>query len=402
MKVRPLADAKVALVYDRVNTPFGGAEHVLMALHQLFPKAPLCTAVYEPSRAPWAQAFQVRPSFLQSWPGARQAHRQYVAAMPLAFESLDLSSYDVVISVTSAEAKGVITQPHQLHLCYLLTPTRYLWSHYQEYTTGSLGPLKRVVFAYLRWWDQAAALRPDYFIPISRRVASRCQEYYHRATTEVIYPPLPAAISVRPPLPLPTAVATAGWQSSQYYLVVARLVSYKRVKEAVLACQELERPLVVIGDGPERGDIQKLLTTPGRSSRQSTPASGVCYLPTVPAAELPAYYQHCRAFLAPGEEDFGISVLEAHAHGKPAIIHQLSGVAEVSPAGRCSIQLPAGTVSQIVQAIKQLEATSWDASYIQQQVIPYNTEMFGRRFAATVSQLWRRFQAGDRAPQAAG
>src|SRR5258708_2622600 len=167
---------KVALVYDRVNTHYGGAENVLLALHQIYPSAPLYTSVYNPQTATWAKVFDVRTSFLQKFPFAKKFHRLYVALMPLAFESFDLSEFDIVISISSAEAKGVLTKPNQLHVCYLLTPTRYLWSHAEEYQKDWLtGPIRALIFNYLRWWDQSAALRPDIFIPISQLVAERCR-----------------------------------------------------------------------------------------------------------------------------------------------------------------------------------------------------------------------------------
>src|SRR3989338_10684992 len=123
---------KLALIYDRVNK-FGGAERILLALHKLWPEAPLYTAVYDSKSASWAKSFKVIPSFLQSWPKAKRHHEFYPWLTPLAFESFDLSQYDLVVSVTSAEAKAVITKPQTLHLCYCLTPTRYLWSHHQHY-----------------------------------------------------------------------------------------------------------------------------------------------------------------------------------------------------------------------------------------------------------------------------
>ena len=145
-----LTKPKVALVYDRVNTPFGGAENVLLALHQIYPEAPLYTSVYDPKTAPWAKVFSVRPSFLQKIPFAKRFHRLFAVLMPLAFESFDLVEFDIVISITSAEAKGVLTKPNQLHICYLLTPTRYLWSHAKEYEQHRLtGWLRKLVFSYL-------------------------------------------------------------------------------------------------------------------------------------------------------------------------------------------------------------------------------------------------------------
>ena len=156
----------VVLVYDRVNK-FGGAERVLMALHEIWPEAPLYTSVYDPESTPWTKGWDVRPSFLQKFPWARRNHESLGWLMPLAFESLDLSGFDVVISLTSEAAKGVITSPRQLHICYLLTPTRYLWSHAVAYLGTVPLPLRPLAFVAqlkLRHWDFVAAQRPDHII----------------------------------------------------------------------------------------------------------------------------------------------------------------------------------------------------------------------------------------------
>jgi len=168
---------KVALVYDRVNK-WGGAERVLLALHEIWPDAPLYTAVYDPKRAPWAKVFDVRPSFLQHFPFAKSHHELYPWLTQMAFESFSFDEYDVVISVTSAEAKAIITKPRTLHVCYCLTPTRYLWSGYETYqetTRGLVKQLHRWMVPHLRKWDMVASSRPDYYIAISKRVKERIE-----------------------------------------------------------------------------------------------------------------------------------------------------------------------------------------------------------------------------------
>ncbi len=163
---------KVALVYDRVNK-WGGAERVLLVLHELFPDADLYTSVYNKERAKWAKIFSVVPSFLQEFPFAKDAHEFYPLLMPAAFESFNFDDYDLVISVTSEAAKGIITKPQTLHICYCLTPTRYLWSGYDEYFTS---PLEKILsypaISYLRKWDRVASSRPDVFVAISKEVSS--------------------------------------------------------------------------------------------------------------------------------------------------------------------------------------------------------------------------------------
>src|SRR3972149_8462687 len=204
---------KVALAYDRLNK-WGGAESVLLALHKLFPDAPLYTSVYNPKTASWAEEFDpsapfdkaqgkgsgqgIRTSFLQKFPFASSAHELYASLMPIAFESFSFDQYDLVISVTSEAAKGIITKPKTLHICYCLTPTRYLWSAHDFYFKKPPSKFKFIPFfwylsrpfvKYLRYWDKIAAQRPDEYIAISSEVKNRIEKFYNREST-VIFPPL--------------------------------------------------------------------------------------------------------------------------------------------------------------------------------------------------------------------
>ena len=164
---------KVALVYDRVNI-WGGAERLLLALHQIWPEAPLYTSVYDPERAPWAKVFEVRTSFLQKIPLAKKHHEFFAPLMPLAFESFNFDEFDLVISITSESAKGIITKPKTKHLCYCLTPSRYLWSGYKEYfRTSAQRIASSWLVKYLKKWDLVAAKRPDAYFAISQTVQKR-------------------------------------------------------------------------------------------------------------------------------------------------------------------------------------------------------------------------------------
>ncbi|MEK7497519.1 MAG: hypothetical protein AAB656_01225 [Patescibacteria group bacterium] len=180
---------KTAIVYDRVNK-WGGAERVLLTLHEMFPGAPLYTSVYNSKTAPWAAVFpKVYTSFLQNFPFAKNNHELYAILMPIVFESFDFDEYDLVISVTSEAAKGVITKPGTKHICYMLTPTRYLWSGYKEYFKNPLVRfISKPIINYLRSWDKVAAFRPDEIIAISTEVQRRVKKYYNRES-KIIFPP---------------------------------------------------------------------------------------------------------------------------------------------------------------------------------------------------------------------
>lgn len=181
---------KVALVYDRVNK-FGGAERVLLALHEIWPKAPLYTSVYDKKAAPWANVFEVRTSFLQKLPLPKNEHELYPFLMGIAFESFNFDEFDLVISVTHEFAKAIITKPKTFHLCYCLTPTSYLWSGYENYfhpKPGWFKFLSKPLINYLRWYDKIIAHRPDKYVAISKTVQERIKKIYNQES-EVIYPP---------------------------------------------------------------------------------------------------------------------------------------------------------------------------------------------------------------------
>ncbi len=374
---RSSVQPKIALVYDRVNTPYGGAENVLQALHEIFPEAPLFTSVYDKKKARWAKTFRVIPSFLQKIPFAARFHRLLVAFMPLAFESFDLSAFDIVISITSAEAKGILTSPHQLHICYLLTPTRYLWSHQDEYESDWLtGWIRKDIFKYLKWWDEAASKRPDVLIPISELVAERCRIYYQREPQPVIYPP----VTLRPKTSQVSGKALPK-MPEDFYLIVARLVPYKRVDLAIQACQKMGRNLVIIGNGPDLERLKTLTEVPN-------PTAEIQFLQAVQHDQVSAYYSHCRAFLAPAEEDFGITVLEAQEAGKPVVVFKKSGGAETITEGVSGIYFTEPSVLALVEAMYIIESVQWDAHKITTNVQKYSVAHFQKEFTETVMKLW--------------
>jgi hypothetical protein len=185
---------KVAIVYDRVNK-WGGAERVLLTLHEMFPEAPLYTSVYDPKGAHWAKAFpKIYTSFLQKFFLAKSNHEFYALLLPMAFESFNFDKYDLVISVTSEAAKGIITKPGTRHICYCLTPTRYLWSGYEEYFENRILRFVTKPFVnYLRKWDEIVAQRPDEIIAISTAVQERIKKYYNRES-KIVFPPATAFI----------------------------------------------------------------------------------------------------------------------------------------------------------------------------------------------------------------
>lgn len=359
---------KIAFVYDRVNK-WGGAERVLLALHEIWPDAPLYTAVYDPKGAPWASAFDVRPSFLEYLPLAKSNHELYAWITQMAFETFSFDEYDVVISVTSAEAKAVITKPGTLHICYCLTPTRYLWSAYDTYQETSPAFIKQIhsyLTPKLRKWDLVAAARPDYYIAISHHVKRRIEKYYGREVDNVIYPPVDISHF------------ELGRLREDYYLLVSRLVGYKRVDIVVDAFNKLGWPLVVIGDGWARKALEK---------RAANNIRFVSHYLT--DHELARYYQNCRAFIFAGDEDFGIVAAEAQACGKPVIGFRQSGISEIVLPGKTGELFSQHCAEALMKVLQTTEMKRYNAWECRENAMRFNKGRFKQEMKETVTRLYQ-------------
>lgn len=360
---------RVALVYDRVNK-WGGAERVLLAFHELFPEAPLYTAVYNPETAAWAEVFpKVIPSFLQNFPYATTRHDLYAPLMPIAFESFDFSDYDLVISVTSEAAKGVHTKPGTRHICYCLTPTRYLWSHYNEYFHT---PLRQMVTAplvkYLRHWDRAAAHRPDVMLGISKNVASRIKQYYGREV-EVVYPPVEKLKTKNEK----RKTTTKNLKLSEYFLIVSRLVPYKRVDLVIEVFNQLKWPLVVVGTGSEYNSLRK-----------QSKSKLIEFVGHVGDDELAEYYVGCKALIFPQEEDFGIVSVEAQSFGKPVIAYSAGGALETVIEGKTGLFFDAQTPESLKMALVKFGKMRFDNKELRKNAEKFSKEKFLEEFARLV------------------
>ena len=375
---------KIAFVYDRVNK-YGGAERVLEALHSVWPDAPLYTAVYDVKGAPWAEDIDVRPTFLNRVPFAKHTHELFPWATPLAFESISFDRYDVVISVTSAEAKGIITKPDTLHICYCLTPTRYLWSGHEEYLArpglgffGSIAKniLKRNIDTY-RQDDLISANRPDVYIAISEQVKKRIERYYGKNVEAVIYPPAPIPISgkrmIRPVYAKP------------FYLTVSRLVGYKRVDIVIDAFTKLGLPLIVIGDGWEKKNLTKRA------------GANIHFIHTrLTDEELAGYYETCRAFVFAGVEDLGLVSVEAQSYGKPVITYRHSGMAETVIDGRTGILFDTQSPDALMKAVKKADTMVFRAEDCRNNAERFALARFKQTFHDYVLRLYMDRVASDK------
>lgn len=354
--------SRIAIVYDHVNK-WGGAERVLLALHEIFPDAPLYTAVYDKARAPWAEVFpQVIPTFLQKFPFAKSNHELYPWLTPMAFESLKFDNYDMVISVTSADAKGIITKPGTFHLCYCLTPTRYLWSHevfYKSQTSQIFHPL----FNYLKSWDLVASRRPDAYIAISKTVQNRISKFYG-LPSEVIYPPVDVDTYSQPVSP-PSL--------KDFFLYVGRLVAYKQAQLLVEIFNGLKLPLAIIGTGHLEDKLKAMA------------APNIHFLGHLAEADLAAYYQHARAVLFIHEEDFGLVPLEAHSAGTPVIGINIGGVTETVIHDQTGLLL--NGIEDLKNAILNFDSTKFDREFIKAHAQKFAKARFKKEFLDTINKL---------------
>lgn len=358
---------KTALVYDRVNT-FGGAERVLGVLHELFPQAPLYTSVYNSQKAKWAENIEIKSSFLQYFPFARSSHELYPLLMPIAFESFDFSSYDLVISITSEAAKGIITGPKTLHICYCLTPIRYLWSGYNEYFHNLLFRLLTLPFVgYLRFWDKIAANRPDYYIAISKTVQKRIELYYKKSA-KIIYPPFI-------PLSAEDKEEEEELEEEDFFLVVSRLVPYKRVDIAIAACNVLHKNLYIVGTGREEEKLKKIA---GRTIK---------FLGNLTDQSLAGYYKKCQALLFTSNEDFGLTSLEAQHFGKPVIAYRGGGALETIIENKTGIFFDEQTPGSLQKVLENFSPLMYNSSDCEKQSAGFEKDIFKKEFLETIKKL---------------
>lgn len=364
---------RLALVHDWL-TNFAGAERVLVAMCEAFPETPVFTSVYCPEHFPQLSDREVRTSFLQRVPGAKTKHQAFPLLRTVAFERFDLSSFDVVISSCHAEAKGVITRPETLHICYCYTPVRYYWSGYHHYLEnpryGLLNPLVKALMpymtGYLRVWDRCAADRVDRFVAISEHVARRIEKYYRREA-DVIYPPV-----------------DTGWfrvseRVDDYFLLVGRLIPYKRADIAVEAFNRLGLPLKIAGTGSELEELR------------AAARPNVEFLGRVSDAELAELYSRCLALVFPQEEDFGIVPLEAMAAGRPVIAYRGGGATETVLEGETGVFFDRQDAESLARCVMGFDPGHFDPVRARARAMEFDVEAFKRKLVDYVDQAWKRF-----------
>jgi glycosyltransferase involved in cell wall biosynthesis len=354
----------IALVHDWLNQK-GGAEHVLESLARLFPAAPIYTSIYWPQAMPASYGdWDIRTSFMNRLPWVKRHHQPFLPLYPIAFESFDFSGYDLVLSNKSGFCHGIITGPETLHICYCLTTTRYLWnfSHYaQREEIGRLGrALLQPVLSYLRLWDRLAADRVDHFIAISRTVQQRVARLYRRESA-VIHPPVDTE-----------RFSVSGGRIEDYYLIVSRLVPYKRVDLAVRALNHLDRPLIVVGEGRDRANLERLA------------GPTVTFAGHLSDEKVSDLLTRCRAFIFPGVDDFGIAPVEAMASGRPVIAFAGGGALDSVAEGQTGLFFREPTPEALAAAIQQFETLDFDSATIRRHAERFSQAVFEEKLTTFV------------------
>ena len=329
-------------------TGMRGGEKVLEALSSLFPDAPLFTLFHFPGSVSAAlESHPIRTSFLQRAPGVRRHYRSYLPLFPAAIEELDLSGFDLVVSSSHCVAKGVVAPPDAFHLCYCHTPMRYAWDQEHAYfprRRGASARVRSLALTALRAWDVSSAARVNLFAANSRFVARRIQTYYGRPAT-IVHPPVDVEFFT----PAEAGEEGAG---EGYCLMVSALAPYKRIDQAMAACEKLGLELRVVGEGPER---KRLAGMAGPRVR---------FLGSVEAERLRELYRGARFFLQPGIEDFGIASVEALACGTPVVAAARGGVLDVVEDGRHGVLYPdwegPATLAEAIDKARRIRFNSLD------------------------------------------
>lgn len=356
---------RIALIHDWLNQ-LGGAEDVLETLMALNPSAPIFTSIYWRKKMPELyRTWPIQTSFMDRLPGIYRHHQPYLPLYPLAFERFNLSGFDVILSNKSGFCHGVRKPPGATHICYCLTPTRYVWGFEAYAAREGLGIVPRLmlrpVLQWLKRWDKAAAAGVDHFIAISSEVQKRIVRFYERDST-VIYPP----------------VATERFQPqaevSDYFLSLGRLIPYKRVDLAVQACTRLNLPLWVGGDGRDRERLERMA------------GPTVKFLGRVPKADLPELMARCRAFIFPGLEDFGITPVQALAAGRPVIAFAGGGALDIVEDGVNGVLFREPTVESLSAALERFSQLKFESAIVRRSAEKFDTAMFKEKLTGFIAE----------------
>ena len=361
-----------------------GGEKCLEILCELYPNADLYTLLYVKNRlSDVIEGMKIKTSFIQHFPKATKYYRYYLPFFPTAIEQFDLKGYDLVISASHCVAKGVLSMPDSLHISYCFTPMRYVWDMHVDYFKGTYSGLKKIsvpfLSNYLRMWDVTSSHRVDHFITISKHVRRRIRKFYGREST-VIYPPVDCDF-YQP--------SESNHQKGGYYLMVTAFAPYKKVDIAIQAFNRWGKPLLIVGDGQELKALKK------------TAKRNIEFLGWQSNEKVRDYYQGCKAFIFPGEEDFGIAPVEAQACGKPVIAFGRGGILESvipfpqeNPTG---IFFSQPTLESLLNAVDLFERNidQFDLNEIRKNALRFHQTNFRKKIKAFIDRKYQEFVVNE-------
>lgn len=365
---------KLALVHDWLNQ-IGGAEDVLKALVDLFPHTPLYTSIYAPDLMPSEyRIWDIHTLWIDKLPAIHRHHQPYLPFYPLAWGGLDLSHYDVVLSNKSGFCHGLQHGKNSLHICYCLAPTRYVWQFESYIAREGIGKAielgLRPLIATMRRWDYAAAQRVNHFIAISSDIQQRIKTFYNRDSV-IIYPPVETE----------RFAAARTNHIGDYYLIVSRLIPYKRIDLAVQAATQLGLKLKIGGKGR---DLERLKAMAGET---------VEFLGYVPDDELPNLMAQCKAFLFPGLEDFGITPVQAQAAGRPVIAYGGGGALDTVIPGKTGEHFSEMTVESLMAVLSKFDSNAYSPDLLQSHARQFDTQVFNTQLMTFIQEKWDIFHS---------
>jgi len=369
----------LALIHDWLNQ-LGGAEDVLEVMADMFPNAPIFTSIYwREKMPPKYRQWPIHTSFMDRLPAIHRYHQPYLLLYPFAFERFDLTGYDLILSNKSGFCHGVRKPPGAVHICYCLTPTRYVWGFDDYAAREGLGPAQRrillPVLNLLKQWDKAAAGRVDHFVAISSEVRRRIARFYGRDSV-IIYPPVDTERFAKRPRNEVGRGKSAD-SLGDYFLCLGRLIPYKRVDLAVRACTELNLPLLVGGDGRGRARLEKMA------------GPTVKFLGRVPEADLPDLMARCKAFIFPGLEDFGIAPVQAMATGRPAIAFAGGGALDTIIENQTGHLFYDQTVDSLMSALQKFNPAHFDSAAIRAHALKFDRKVFEQQLQDFINSAIR-------------
>jgi glycosyltransferase involved in cell wall biosynthesis len=368
---------RIGIVHDYLNQ-YGGAERVVEALHELFPDAPIFTSFYLPDNLPPSfRKMDIRQSFISCFPFLNRHFKKYLLFYPLAFQSFDLTGYDLILSSSSAFAKGIKVPQGALHICYCYSPMRFVWDYENYIEKEEFGRVTKWILPwiiqYLKRWDLVTVSKVHHFISISNHIKERISKCYH-VDSEVIYPPVKCDRF------------KIGDKQEGYYLIVSRLNAYKRIDLVIDTFNKLGLPLLIAGEGPRKKALEVISN------------KNITFLGRVSEEQLPELYSNSKAFIFPGMEDFGMAPVEAMASGRPVIAFGKGGALETVQDGKTGILFNEQSSNALSEAVTKLENTLFDPILIKKQAERFSENRFKKQLRQFIDRKYEEFHGDSKCP----